>query len=71
MRLQSDPTIIYGLGAAFDGDLKRHHLTSDGPFQHLHARRVAAVSDLQPGRQCLGRRFDASRGGLAVFCRSG
>jgi UPF0755 protein len=32
MRLQVDPTIIYGLGATFDGNLKRNHLTEDGPY---------------------------------------
>jgi UPF0755 protein len=32
MRLQVDPTIIYGLGASFDGNLKRDHLADDGPY---------------------------------------
>jgi UPF0755 protein len=32
MRLQVDPTIIYGLGAAFDGNLKKAHLLADGPY---------------------------------------
>jgi UPF0755 protein len=32
MRLQVDPTIIYGLGAAFDGNLKKAHLLEDGPY---------------------------------------
>jgi UPF0755 protein len=32
MRLQVDPTIIYGLGTSFDGNLKRGHLTEDGPY---------------------------------------
>jgi UPF0755 protein len=32
MRLQVDPTIIYGLGGAFDGNLKRSHLTEDSPY---------------------------------------
>ena len=32
MRLQVDPTIIYGLGATFDGNLKRSHLMEDGPY---------------------------------------
>jgi UPF0755 protein len=32
MRLQTDPTIIYGLGKTFDGNLKRGHLEDDGPY---------------------------------------
>ena len=32
MRLQVDPTIIYGLGSAFDGNLKKTHLLEDGPY---------------------------------------
>ena len=32
MRLQADPTIIYGLGDLFDGNLKRSHLVEDGPY---------------------------------------
>ena len=32
MRLQTDPTVIYGLGDAFDGNLRRVHLTSDTPW---------------------------------------
>ena len=32
MRLQVDPTIIYGLGTSFDGNLKKIHLTTDGPY---------------------------------------
>jgi UPF0755 protein len=32
MALQVDPTVIYGLGPSFDGNLKRVHLTTDGPY---------------------------------------
>ena len=32
MRLQADPTVIYGLGRAFDGNLKKTHLLEDGPY---------------------------------------
>lgn len=32
MRLQADPTVIYGLGESFDGNLKKEHLTTDGPY---------------------------------------
>lgn len=32
MRLQTDPTVIYGLGADFDGNITRRHLRSDTPY---------------------------------------
>jgi UPF0755 protein len=32
MRLQTDPTVIYGLGSAFDGNLRRIHLETDTPY---------------------------------------
>ncbi len=32
MRLQSDPTVIYGMGAAFDGNLRRRDLEADTPY---------------------------------------
>jgi UPF0755 protein len=32
MRLQTDPTVIYGMGEAFDGDLRRRDLLADTPF---------------------------------------
>jgi UPF0755 protein len=32
MRLQTDPAVIYGLGAGFDGNLRRSDLERDGPY---------------------------------------
>ncbi|MFT6591091.1 MAG: UPF0755 protein, partial [Rhodoferax sp.] len=32
MLLQTDPTVIYGLGDAFDGNLRRRHLQADTPW---------------------------------------
>jgi UPF0755 protein len=32
MRLQTDPTVIYGLGEKFDGNLRRADLERDGPY---------------------------------------
>jgi UPF0755 protein len=32
MRLQTDPTVIYGLGDSFDGDLRRRDLEQDTPY---------------------------------------
>jgi len=32
MRLQTDPTVIYGLGESFDGNLRRKDLLTDSPY---------------------------------------
>lgn len=32
MRLQTDPSVIYGLGATFDGNLRKRNLQTDGPY---------------------------------------
>ena len=32
MRLQSDPTVIYGMGARYDGDIRNQDLTTDTPY---------------------------------------
>jgi UPF0755 protein len=32
MRLQTDPTVIYGLGETFDGNLRKQDLLTDGPY---------------------------------------
>lgn len=32
MRLQTDPTVIYGIGESFDGDIRRRDLTTDTPY---------------------------------------
>ncbi|MGL4574459.1 MAG: endolytic transglycosylase MltG [Burkholderiaceae bacterium] len=50
MRLQTDPTIIYGLGESFDGNLRKIHLTTDAPYNTytragLPPTPIAAPSD--------------------------
>ena len=32
MRLQADPTVVYGLGDSYDGNITRAHLRADTPY---------------------------------------
>ena len=32
MRLQTDPTVIYGMGDRYDGNIRRSDLTTDTPY---------------------------------------
>jgi UPF0755 protein len=51
MRLQTDPTVIYGLGAAFDGDLRRADLLADTPFNTYTRSGLPPTPIAMPGRQ--------------------
>lgn len=53
MRLQADPTVIYGLGAAFDGNLKKAHLLEDGPYNTYTRAGLPPTPIAMPGRASL------------------
>lgn len=53
MRLQTDPTVIYGLGAAFDGNLRRADLLADTPFNTYTRTGLPPTPIAMPGRQAL------------------
>lgn len=50
IKLQSDPTVIYGLGERFDGDLKRSHLKADTPWNTYVRRGLPPTPIAAPGR---------------------
>jgi UPF0755 protein len=53
MLLQTDPTVIYGLGTAFDGNLRRRDLTTDGPFNTYTRAGLPPTPIAMPGRASL------------------
>ena len=53
MRLQSDPTTIYGLGEQFDGDLRRADLRADTPWNTYTRAGLPATPIAMPGRASL------------------
>jgi UPF0755 protein len=53
MRLQVDPTVIYGLGNTFDGNLRKVHLLEDGPYNTYTRAGLPPTPIAMPGRASL------------------
>ena len=53
MPLQTDPTVIYGLGDAFDGNLHKRDLTTDGPYNTYLRAGLPPTPIAMPGKASL------------------
>ena len=53
MPLQTDPTVIYGLGSRFDGNLRKRDLQTDTPFNTYTRRGLPPHPIAMPGAQAL------------------
>ncbi|HEX5312343.1 endolytic transglycosylase MltG [Aquabacterium sp.] len=53
MPLQTDPTVIYGLGDQFDGNLRRVHLQTDTPFNTYTRTGLPPTPIAMPGKAAL------------------
>lgn len=49
MLLQTDPTVIYGLGTRFDGNLRKRDLQADGPYNTYTRRGLPPTPIAMPG----------------------
>lgn len=50
MLLQTDPSVIYGLGAKFDGNLRKRDLVADGPYNSYTRVGLPPTPIALPGR---------------------
>ncbi len=53
MPLQTDPTVIYGLGAAFDGNLRKRDLLADTPYNTYTRGGLPPTPIAMPGKAAL------------------
>ena len=71
MKLQTDPTVIYGLGASFDGDLRRHDLQQDTPYNTYVHTGLPPTPIAMPGRASLVAALHPADGKALYFVSRG
>lgn len=71
MLLQTDPTVIYGLGPAFDGNLTREHLERDTPYNTYTRAGLPPTPIALPGRAALAAATQPAPGNELYFVARG
>lgn len=71
MRLQTDPTVIYGLGIDFDGRLRRRDLLADTPYNTYTRRGLPPTPIALPGAASLRAAVNPEPGDDIFFVSRG
>lgn len=71
MRLQTDPTVIYGLGAGFDGNLRRADLRRDSPYNTYTRHGLPPTPIAMPGRAAIHAALHPASGDTLYFVAKG
>jgi len=71
MRLQTDPSVIYGLGATFDGNLRKRDLLADTPYNTYTRRGLPPTPICLPGRAALQAALHPAPGKTLYFVARG
>lgn len=71
MLLQTDPSVIYGLGREFDGNLTRAHLDADGPYNTYTRRGLPPTPIALPGRAAIHAALHPAQEGFMFFVARG
>jgi UPF0755 protein len=71
MRLQTDPTVIYGLGDAFDGNLRRVDLKTDTPYNTYTRNGLPPTPIAMPGKAALMAAIQPASSNALYFVAKG
>lgn len=72
MLLQTDPTVIYGLGSEYDGNLRRRDLDNpDNPYNTYQRRGLPPTPIALPGRAAIRAALQPSAGDALYFVAKG
>ncbi len=71
MRLQTDPTVIYGMGSQYDGNIRRSDLTTDTPYNTYTRAGLPPTPIAMPGRAALFAAANPADGDTLYFVARG
>ena len=71
MKLQTDPTVIYGMGERFDGNIRRKDLREDTPYNTYVHRGLPPTPICMPGREALDAAVNPADGKTLYFVARG
>lgn len=71
MRLQTDPTVIYGMGAGFDGNLRKRDLEADNPYNTYVRAGLPPTPIALPGQASLEAALHPDRTRYLYFVARG
>ena len=71
MKLQTDPTVIYGIGEKFDGNIRRRDLTRDTPYNTYTRNGLPPTPICMPGRAAIEAVLHPAPGKTLYFVAKG
>ena len=71
MRLQTDPTVIYGMGSSFDGDLRKKDLSNDSPYNTYQHKGLPPTPIAMPSEASISAAVHPAEGSELYFVAKG
>lgn len=71
MRLQTDPTVIYGIGSAYDGNIRKKDLQTDTPYNTYTRDGLPPTPIAMPGKPALEAAAQPADGDAVFFVARG